>query len=326
MTTLWNTTGSAVVKALANERRTGGAVTSGNALTLVVGVDEQHIGAVEKAAAITASRNPCRLLIVVRREIDLPKPRLDAEILVGGRLGPGEAIVMRMYGRLALHAESVTLPLLAPDAPVVTWWHGPPPEKIATDPLGVYSDRRVTDCGWLGTGIDGLRQRAIDYAAGDTDLGWTRTTPWRSALASAFDTVSSDAVSASVLGDPMAPPALLAAGWIKSRLGLDVPLVETTRVTGSAGIAGIEVTFANDEQLNLLREGDSVIITRSGQQDQQVTVTERNLGELLTEELRRLDADETYAAALSAATGVAGLQHRSSSRQHEWSDPTVSAS
>ena len=34
---------------------------------------------------------------------------------------------MRMYGRLTLHAESVVLPLLASDAPVVTWWHGEPP-------------------------------------------------------------------------------------------------------------------------------------------------------------------------------------------------------
>jgi len=326
MTTLWNTTGSAVVKALANERRTGGAVTSGNALTLVVGVDEPHIGAAERAAAIAASRNPCRLLIVVRREVDLPKPRLDAEILVGGRLGPGEAIVMRMYGRLALHAESVTLPMLAPDAPVVTWWHGPPPEKIATDPLGVFSDRRITDCAWLDSGIDGLRQRAIDYAAGDTDLGWTRTTPWRATLASAFDTVSSAAVRARVLGNPDAPPALLTAGWIKSRLGLQVPIVETATPTGTAGIAGIEVTFDDDEQLTLLRDGGNVIITRSGQQDQQVAMAERNLGELLTEELRRLDADETYAAALSAATGVSGLQHRPALRRHEWTDTMPSVS
>ena len=52
---------------------------------------------------------------------------------------------MRMYGRLALHAESVVLPLLAPDVPVVTWWHGAPPDRIATDPLGVLADRRITD-------------------------------------------------------------------------------------------------------------------------------------------------------------------------------------
>ncbi len=62
--------------------------------------------------------------MVIRRQIDAPVPRLDAEVSIGGRLGPGEAVVLRMYGRLALHAESVTLPLLAPDAPVVTWWHG----------------------------------------------------------------------------------------------------------------------------------------------------------------------------------------------------------
>ncbi len=43
MTTLWDTTGTAVVKALAAERRTGGAVTSGLALTLVVVVDEKDV-------------------------------------------------------------------------------------------------------------------------------------------------------------------------------------------------------------------------------------------------------------------------------------------
>ena len=52
---------------------------------------------------------------------------------------------MRMYGRLALHAESVVLPLLAPDAPVVTWWYGEPPDLIAHDPLGVLASRRITD-------------------------------------------------------------------------------------------------------------------------------------------------------------------------------------
>ena len=124
MTTLWDTTGTAVVKALAAERRTGGAVTSGLALTLVVVADEKDVAEAEQAATIAASKHPMRLLMVIRRQIDAPVPRLDAEVLIGGRLGPGEAVLMRMYGRLALHAESVTLPLLAPDAPVVTWWHG----------------------------------------------------------------------------------------------------------------------------------------------------------------------------------------------------------
>ncbi|MGY1638286.1 glucose-6-phosphate dehydrogenase assembly protein OpcA, partial [Geodermatophilus sp. SYSU D00742] len=43
-------------------------------------------------APAAAEQHPCRLLIVVRRQIDAPAPRLDAEVLIGGRLGPGEAV------------------------------------------------------------------------------------------------------------------------------------------------------------------------------------------------------------------------------------------
>src|ERR1700712_4587213 len=187
MTTLWDTTGTAVVKALAAERRTGGAVTSGLALTLVVIADEKNVADVEQAATVAASKHPMRILLVIRRQVDAPVPRLDAEVLIGGRLGPGEAVLMRMYGRLALHAESVTLPLLAPDAPVVTWWDGMAPDRIAYDPLGVFADRHA---------------RAYDYAPGDTDLSWTRITGWRTAIAGALDGASERAVSAAVDGDP----------------------------------------------------------------------------------------------------------------------------
>src|SRR4051794_30961436 len=198
MTTLWDTTGTAVVKALAAERRTGGAVTSGIALTLVVVVDEKDVAEAEEAATVAASKHPMRMLLVIRRQIEAPVPRLDAEVLLGGRLGPGEAVEMRMYGRLALHAESVTLPLLAPDAPVVTWWYGQPPERIAHDPLGVFAERRITDVVHAPDPVEGLRQRALDFAPGDTDLSWTRITPWRATLASAFDTQHGLARAASV--------------------------------------------------------------------------------------------------------------------------------
>src|SRR5215831_19337565 len=166
---LWDTTGNEVVKALAAERRSAGGVASGLALTLVAVVEEKKVREAEAA--------PCRLLIVVRSDLD-GRSRLDAEIVVGGRLGPAEAVVMRMYGRLALHAESVVIPLLAPDVPVVTWWHVSPPEKIANDPLGVYSDRRVTDAAQSSDPIAALHTRAEDYAPGDTDLAWCRITPW----------------------------------------------------------------------------------------------------------------------------------------------------
>src|SRR6266536_3951159 len=224
MTTLWDTTGTAVVKALAAERRTGGAVTSGIALTLVVVVDQVDVEEAEEAATIAASRHPMRMLVVVRRQIDAPVPRLDAEVTIGGRLGPGESVVMRMYGRLSLHAESVVLPLLAPDAPVVTWWHGPPPVKIAYDPLGVFADRRITDSPRADDPRVALEQRAEDYMPGDTDLAWTRATQWRASLASAFDTLDDTVVGGEVVGRETDPSSLLLAGWLTSRLGVTVPL------------------------------------------------------------------------------------------------------
>src|SRR5581483_11206080 len=199
--TLWDTTGADVLHALLAERRTAGALATGLALTLVVVVDEKRVREAEEAATIAAAAHPCRVLIVVRHSIEADI-RLDAEVQVGGRLGATEAVVMRMYGRLTLHAESVVLPLLAPDAPVVTWWHGTPPEQIATDALGVLANRRITDCARAADPKAALQQRAEDFAPGDTDLAWTRTTPWRALLASALDAVDATATSAAVGYEP----------------------------------------------------------------------------------------------------------------------------
>src|SRR3954471_11895952 len=188
-TTLWDTTGGDVLRALLAERRAAGALASGLALSLVVVVDEKKVQDAEMAATIAAAAHPCRLLVGVRRSLEGDN-RLDAEVQVGGRLGPTEAVVMRMYGRLGLHAESVVLPLLAPDAPVVTWWHGAPPEEIAADALGVLANRRITDSAQAGDPLAALRRRAEDFAPGDTDLAWTRCTGWRAILASTLDSVS----------------------------------------------------------------------------------------------------------------------------------------
>jgi glucose-6-phosphate dehydrogenase assembly protein OpcA len=319
MTTLWDTTGSAVVAALAAERRTGGAVTSGLALTLVVVVDEQDVAEAETAATVAASKHPMRMLLVIRRQIEAPVPRLDAEVLIGGRLGPGEAVEMRMYGRLALHAESVTLPLLAPDAPVVTWWHGAPPDRISHDPLGVFAERRITDAVRSADRIAALRQRAVDYAPGDTDLAWTRATPWRATLASAFDTVRSDATKAVVRGDPSDPTAMLLAGWLSSCLGFYVPVEQQ----GRDGVTSVEIGFADDSAFHAIRDGARMVLRRANQPDTISPFPQRELGELLAEELRRLDADQTYGSALGTVNGIEGLNERSGTRVHIWNDPAL---
>jgi glucose-6-phosphate dehydrogenase assembly protein OpcA len=328
MTTLWDTTGSAVVKELAAQRRTGGAVLSGVALTLVVVADEQRVSEAEEAATIAAEQHPCRLLVVVRRQIEAPVPRLDAEVIIGGRLGPGEAVVMRMYGRLALHAESVVLPLLAADAPVVTWWHGQAPERLATDALAVIADRRITDSSMAEDPPAALRARATDYAPGDTDLAWTRTTPWRTTLTAAVDSVAgrrSESVQlrgGRIEGDPKSASAMLVAGWLSSRCGCEIEMAASSSRPGPSGVDAVVLQLDQDEEVKVTADyRGGAVIEQPFRPQTTVALPDRSLGDLLGEELRRLDPDEPFSEALSSATGVSGLADRSPVREYIWVDP-----
>lgn len=260
---LWDTTGNEVVKALAAERRSAGGVASGLALTLVAVVEEKKVREAEAAATIAAAAHPCRLLIVVRSDLE-GRSRLDAEIVVGGRLGPAEAVVMRMYGRLALHAESVVMPLLAPDVPVVTWWHEEPPHQIANDFLGVVADRRITDSALAPDPVAALRQRAADYAPGDTDLTWTRITLWRTLVAGAFDTTEERVTGATIVAPPSDPTAALMKGWLQSRLGI-VPSWEPT--DRSPRMHSVQLQCANGDCVTVTREENTALFSRTGQED-----------------------------------------------------------
>jgi glucose-6-phosphate dehydrogenase assembly protein OpcA len=303
-------------------------VMSGVALTLVVVADESRVAEAEEAATHAAEMHPCRLLVVVRRQIEAPAPRLDAEVLIGGRLGPGEAVVMRMYGRLALHAESVVLPLLAADAPVVAWWHAAPPERLATDALAVFADRRITDSSIAEDPLAALKTRATDYAPGDTDLAWTRATSWRAILASTLDSVSGRrgepvvVRGGKITGDAVNPTTQLLAGWLSSRCGCPITVDEGGRRPGDSGVDSVVLQLDQEEEVRIQAERrGGAVISQPYRPDATVALPERVLGDLLSEELRRLDSDEPYSDSLEAATGVTGLADRSPVREYVWFDP-----
>jgi glucose-6-phosphate dehydrogenase assembly protein OpcA len=325
MTALWDTTGAEVVRELAAARRNEG-VTSGLVLTLVALADERPgvrstpVKAVEDAATVAAAAHPCRLLVLTRSPAHTAPDRLDAEIVVGGRLGPCEAVIMRMQGRLALHAESVVMPLLAPDVPVVTWWHGWPPDQISTDPLGVVAERRITDCALANDPVAALRQRAMDYAAGDTDLGWTRLTGWRTLIAGALDRTAAAAVQGATVAAPDTDVSgSLLAGWLAARLGIS-PVRQDAR-TGR--LESVRLRLSGGDEVAIDAHNGTAVLRRTGQEDRTMPLLSRTLGEELAEELRRLDPDQTYAAALSAATGITGLTGRPATRVHRWVDPAA---
>lgn len=317
MVTLWDTTGDEVVQRLAEERRSTGGVTSGLALTLIVVTEENRVAEAEAAATIAAQQHPIRLLIMVRRDVTARDPRLDAEVIVGGRLGPCEAVVLRMHGQLALHAESVALPLLAPDVPVVTWWHRRPPERIAQDPLGVVADRRITDVANAEDPVAALRQRGQDYAPGDTDLTWTRITPWRTLIAGAFDTVTATPTAVRVTAPLHDPCGLLLAGWLRTRL--DVPPYQDG---GGQAVSAVSIDLSDGTGLSVTRDDGTASLRHTGHPDRVLPLLDRALGEELAEELSRLDADQAYAAALGAATGVHHLDSRPR-RTRIWHDPAL---
>ncbi|MER6205262.1 glucose-6-phosphate dehydrogenase assembly protein OpcA [Streptomyces sp. NPDC001073] len=295
---LTDTTASKINKALVKGRRAIGTPAVGMVLTLVVVTDEENAYDALKAANDASHEHPSRTLVVIKRvsrsSRNRTQSRLDAEVRVGADAGSGETVVLRLYGEVSDHAQSVVLPLLLPDAPVVVWWSVDAPRDPANDPLGALSQRRVTDSYAAEKPVDELRSRAESYEPGDTDLAWARITPWRSMLAAALDQVSSEIVSAEVAGEESNPSVELLAMWLADRLHVHV------RRAVSAGPGLTQVRLETTGGPITLHRSDGAMATLAlpGQPDRAVALKRRETSELLAEELRRLDPDETYASAL----------------------------
>src|ERR1700744_6116325 len=291
---LTDTTTGAIHEALTDARRRMGGPTSGMVLTLIIVTDESAQYDAVRAANHAGREHPSRVLAVITRK---PKneSRLDAEIRVG-ESGPGETILLRMYGPLGQHADSVAAPLLAPDVPVVTWWPDEAPPAPGSDPLGAVAQRRVTDAASSEAPREMLLALAKAYQPGDTDLSWTRATPWRSLLAATLDQPYPELLNGEVLAEPDNPSADLIAAWLAHRLGIEV-------VRGESGGPGItEVGFDTAEgRVSLSRpDGRNATLSWPGRPERRVALHRRDTTELIAEELRRLEPDEVYAETLRA--------------------------
>src|ERR1700749_15785 len=137
---LTDTTTGAIAEALTDARSRLGGAALGMVLTLVVETDEAAQYDAMRAANEAGPGHPSRGLGVITRRPNA-ESRLDAEIRVGEGT-PGETVLLRMYGPLGQHADSVIAPLLVPDVPVVTWWPGQPPGDPSQSPLGALAQRR----------------------------------------------------------------------------------------------------------------------------------------------------------------------------------------
>lgn len=292
---LSGTTSGAIVKALIKARRVGGGPATGQVLTLIVGTDGDRSDDAVDAATRTAAEHPSRIL-VVRRRAPGAETRLDAEVFGSGERGPGELVVLDLFGELADAAASVVLPLLVPDTPVVTYWPGKAPAVPSQDQLGSLSQRRITDLGRAADAPARLHALAECYSPGDTDLSWTRLTPWRSLIAAALDQPHPTITGGLVAGEHSSPSAELLAVWLAQRLGVPVERED------SAGPGLTEVRLhTKDGDIAVRRtDGRLAMLRVPGWPERPIALKRRGLDELMAEELRRLDPDDIYAECLEA--------------------------
>jgi glucose-6-phosphate dehydrogenase assembly protein OpcA len=254
-------------------------------------------------------------------------------------------------------AASAIVPLLVPDVPVFLWWKDiPHDDDKLFDRMARLADRVVIDSAAFDhPHEDLLRLSALVRSLGrDTrisDLNWGRLTSWRTLLASFWDvteyrphleridSVKIEYDPPDAAPDEIAPKALLAAGWLASRLNWKLEESgasregDTTRFkfAAASGPLVIEMRALHDEKggdgmlasLTLAeatnRASFSVALSRDGNRletkasiDGTHTVgrvlayEQKSEGQRLSRELSLLARDRIYEQTLSLAAQLTG--------------------
>jgi glucose-6-phosphate dehydrogenase assembly protein OpcA len=288
---LLDTNSAAIAAEFVRARIKAGSPAMGMVMTLIVVVDEDVAEDAMGAAKSAGHEHPARVLGVILGD-GRGKATVNAQVGTGSGWG-GETALIRLSGEVVKHPESVVLPLLLPDSPVAIWWPANAPEDPAGDPLGALAQRRITDAAAnTRRKRQAIHAQCSAYAKGNTDLAWTRITPWRALLAAALDQHPLKVTRASVTAERVSPSAELLAAWLADRLKVEV----VRKNSDGPGIT--EVVLDTRVGPIAINRPDGKLATYSspGHPDRPIALKRRDLPELLAEELRRLDEDDVYAA------------------------------
>jgi glucose-6-phosphate dehydrogenase assembly protein OpcA len=284
---LEGSTSAKISAELIRVRHSAGSPAQGMVLTLIIVCDESEFPSALEASMAAGREHPSRILLVVTAPGR--NAALDAEVHIGEGT-PGEVVVLRMRGAVAAHPASVIRPLLLPDSPVVIWWPGKAPHNRADDELAQLAMRRMTDAAASPRPLAALKARAKDYTPGDTDLSWTRLTPWRALLAAALDQYPAKIKSVSIESERNNPSADLLAAWLQTRLKVEV----TSKVSDGPGLTAVRMGTAAGDIAITRPDGLLASYAVPGQPERLVALKRRSFTELLSEELRRMDPDQVY--------------------------------
>jgi len=298
---LENTTSSDIAAEFVRARRRAGSPAMGMVMTLVFVVPEDDAEEAMASARLASREHPARVLGVIIGD-GRGAPQVDAQVGIGSGW-TGETAMIRLSGPVTKHPASVVLPLLLPDSPVVVWWPTDAPADPAADPLGALGRRRITAAAAAPT----ARSRAMltqchAYAPGNTDLAWTRLTSWRALLAAALDQEPGKVTAASVTAERVSPSADLLAAWLADRLKVEV----ARNRSDGPGITEVVLSTARGDITLSRPDGKLAVLSSPGKPDRPVALKRRSTDELLSEELRRLDPDDVYAATVQRLVTLSG--------------------
>lgn len=236
------------------------------------------------------------------------------------------------------------LPLLIPDLPVVLWsaGSGPPPLEMLSD-LMTQVDRVLVDT--RTSADPSAAWSVCHRAPGGrtlhcavSDLTWARLEAWRSGIASLFDgpeveqLAGLQKVRIQWSSDPKRPAigraaAMLIAGWLADRLAWEVQDIAPKGdgfVLGTAGgvklsagpakadgksaghLASVSLTApAGEFRARRSADGQSLLLSRPGGQEQTIPGGRPTTAELLADELEGRAGDRALQSALAVALRVA---------------------
>ncbi len=271
-------------------RLRAGSPAMGMVMTLVIVVDEDHAPDAMQAARRASHEHPARVLGVILGD-GRGAAQINAQVGTGDGW-TGETALIRLKGEVVQHCESVVLPLLLPDSPVAAWWPCDAPDDPAGDPLGRLAQRRITDAASVHRGKSrAIHDQCSAYAPGNTDLAWTRITPWRALLAAALDQHQPKITGGSVTAERISPSADLLVAWLSDRLKVHIE----RKNSRGPGITDARIDTSEGPIVISRSDGRLATFSSPGRPDRPVALKRRQLPELLAEELRRLDEDEVYA-------------------------------
>ncbi|WP_426998389.1 glucose-6-phosphate dehydrogenase assembly protein OpcA [Pseudarthrobacter sp. N5] len=288
---LRTTTTEQIAKTIRRHRAHNGVGALSRALTLIVltrdGLEQEAIA----AASVAGWKYPCRIIAFVAGPAAAPD-NLDAHITPGGECGASEIIVLRAAGELAHQAESLVVPFLLPDSPIVAWWPQGCEPPMATTPIGRIAQRRISDCAALASPGTALEQLRNGYTAGDSDFAWTRITFWRNQLAAAINGLSGTPIlDVTVNTGEGAPGGILLAAWL--RWAFHVPVTLINSQYGSQ-VGSVQIRTADGDIEFRRRSDGKTTLRRDGYADQQLVIPVRSLADCLAEELRLLQPDHVF--------------------------------